>query len=78
MSKAAYAFASPGNCMRTVLHEAIIYVCARTGKRIVPWPCTRTVTGPDEKNMLGSLDLVKEDYEEPCDNTGSLQTEELL
>lgn len=61
VSKAAYVFASPGNCMRTVLLEAILYVCTCTVNCIVAWPCTRTVTGPDEKNMLGSLDLVKED-----------------
>lgn len=78
MSKAAYAFGSPGNCMRAVLHEAVIYACTCLGKCIVPWPCTRTVTGPDEKNMLRSLDSVKENYEEPCDNTVSLQIEEPL
>lgn len=44
--KATSAFASPGNYMRTVLHEAVICVCACTGNRVVPQPCTRTVTHP--------------------------------
>lgn len=56
--------ASPGNCMRTVLHEEINDVSACTGT-VVPWPCTRTVTGPDEKIVFSSLDPVKADYEEP-------------